>query len=131
MKSVINWFEIPVSDMERAIKFYEPVMQLALRREKMDCAELAVFPHEDPVPEAHWQNLTALHRLCRALLFTCILTIWRPRSIASPLRAASACLARWNCRMALALSPCLPTARATASGSINLPESGQSYDPTR
>ncbi|CAM8537876.1 VOC family protein [Enterobacter asburiae] len=48
MKSVINWFEIPVADMERAIKFYEPVMQLALRREKMDCAELAVFPHEDP-----------------------------------------------------------------------------------
>ena len=45
MKSVINWFEIPVSDMDRAIKFYEPVMQLALRREKMDCAELAVFPH--------------------------------------------------------------------------------------
>ncbi|MEX1761361.1 VOC family protein, partial [Escherichia coli] len=25
MKSVINWFEIPVSDMDRAIKFYEPV----------------------------------------------------------------------------------------------------------
>ncbi len=48
MKSVINWFEIPVADMDRAIKFYEPVMQLALRREKMDCAELAVFPHEDP-----------------------------------------------------------------------------------
>jgi hypothetical protein len=123
MKSVINWFEIPVADMDRAIKFYEPVMQVALRREKMDCAELAVFPHEDPAPAARWQNLTALHRLCRALLFTCILTIWRPRSIASPLRAASACLARWNCRMALALSPCLPTAKVTASASINLPES--------
>ena len=48
MKSVINWFEIPVSDMDRAIKFYEPVMQVSLRREKMDSAELAVFPHEDP-----------------------------------------------------------------------------------
>lgn len=33
MKSVINWFEIPVADMDRAIKFYEPVMQVALRRE--------------------------------------------------------------------------------------------------
>ena len=33
MKSVINWFEIPVSDMDRAIKFYEPVMQLvAIKR---------------------------------------------------------------------------------------------------
>ena len=48
MKSVINWFEIPVADMDRAIKFYEPVMQVSLRREKMDSAELAVFPHEDP-----------------------------------------------------------------------------------
>lgn len=48
MKSVINWFEIPVVDMDRAIKFYEPVMQVQLRREKMDMAELAVFPHDDP-----------------------------------------------------------------------------------
>ena len=48
MKSVINWFEIPVADMDRAIKFYESVMQVALRREKMDVADLAIFPHEDP-----------------------------------------------------------------------------------
>jgi predicted enzyme related to lactoylglutathione lyase len=47
MKSVINWFEIPVTDMDRAMSFYEPVMQVSLKREKMDCAELAVFPHED------------------------------------------------------------------------------------
>ena len=39
MKSVINWFEIPVADMDRATKFYESVMQVALRREKMDVAE--------------------------------------------------------------------------------------------
>lgn len=103
MKSVINWFEIPVADMDRATKFYESVMQVALRREKMDVAELAVFPHEDPPPAARWRNLTALHPLRRALLFTCILTIWRPRSIVLLLRAVSACLARWNCRKALAL----------------------------
>lgn len=48
MKSVINWFEIPVADMDRAITFYEPVMQVQLRREKMDVAELAIFPHDDP-----------------------------------------------------------------------------------
>lgn len=48
MKNVINWFEIPVAEMERAIAFYEPVMQVSLRRENMDCAELAVFPHQDP-----------------------------------------------------------------------------------
>jgi predicted enzyme related to lactoylglutathione lyase len=37
MKSVINWFEIPVADMDRAIKFYEPVMQLAASRENGLC----------------------------------------------------------------------------------------------
>jgi len=45
MKSVINWFEIPVADMDRAIKFYDPVMQGALKRETMDVAELAIFSH--------------------------------------------------------------------------------------
>jgi len=48
MKSIINWFEIPVADMARAIAFYEPVLGLSLRREKMDGADLAVFPYEDP-----------------------------------------------------------------------------------
>jgi predicted enzyme related to lactoylglutathione lyase len=120
-ESVINWFEIPVADMDRAVAFYEPVMQVTLRREKMDCAELAVFPHEDPATGGALANLTALHRLSRALLFTCILTIWH--TLDRVLRAASACLARWNCRMILAPSRCLPTARVTASASINLPES--------
>lgn len=50
MNNVINWFEIPVVDMDRAVAFYEQVMQVTLRRETMDCAELAVFPHQDPAP---------------------------------------------------------------------------------
>jgi predicted enzyme related to lactoylglutathione lyase len=32
MSNVINWFEIPVAQMDRAIAFYEPVMQVSLRR---------------------------------------------------------------------------------------------------
>ena len=36
MNNVINWFEIPVADMDRAVAFYEPVMQVSLRRETMD-----------------------------------------------------------------------------------------------
>lgn len=48
MKSIINWFEIPVTDMARAIAFYEPVMGVSLRREKMASADLAVFPYSDP-----------------------------------------------------------------------------------
>ena len=33
MKQVIDWFEIPVSDMSRAQAFYEAVMQTTLHRE--------------------------------------------------------------------------------------------------
>ncbi|WP_297206907.1 VOC family protein [uncultured Pluralibacter sp.] len=47
MKSIINWFEIPVANMERAIAFYEPVFQVSLRRETADAMELAVFPYDE------------------------------------------------------------------------------------
>jgi len=45
---LLTCFKIPVANMDRPIKFYEPVMQVALKRETMDVAELAIFPHEDP-----------------------------------------------------------------------------------
>ncbi|ENO0516056.1 TPA: VOC family protein [Escherichia albertii] len=47
MKNVINWFEIPVVDMARGIAFYEFVMQVSLQREKMESADLAVFPYKE------------------------------------------------------------------------------------
>lgn len=50
MKNLINWFEIPVTDMARAIAFYEQVMQISLRRETMDGGGLAVFPYVEPGP---------------------------------------------------------------------------------
>ena len=40
------WFEIPASDFERAVKFYEAVFQVTLRREKIG-GDLAVFPGSD------------------------------------------------------------------------------------
>jgi uncharacterized protein len=45
--NIINWFEIPVSDLTRAAAFYEQAMQISLRYEKMEGAEMAVFPHEE------------------------------------------------------------------------------------
>lgn len=96
MSNVINWFEIPVAQMDRAIAFYEPVMQVSLRRENMDCAELAVFPHQDPLPAGRWLNLMVLRLQRRALLFICIRTIWLQRLNASPLLAVSVCLAHSN-----------------------------------
>lgn len=47
VKNVINWFEIPVSDYERAINFYEEVFDIELKKEMMDGVELAIFPAED------------------------------------------------------------------------------------
>ncbi|SBK46086.1 glyoxalase [Klebsiella pneumoniae] len=44
MNNVINWFEIPVADMDRAVAFYEPVMQVSLRRETMDCSRAGGVP---------------------------------------------------------------------------------------
>jgi len=50
MKKVINWFEIPADDFERAVTFYESVFATKLRREAMAGMELGVFPYEAPGP---------------------------------------------------------------------------------
>lgn len=42
----INWFEIPVSDIDRAQAFYERILGKPLRRETMDGTQLAVFPSD-------------------------------------------------------------------------------------
>lgn len=43
-RNVVGWFEIPVSDMDRAIKFYETVFDFKLARNKMDTLDMAWFP---------------------------------------------------------------------------------------
>ena len=42
--NVVGWFEIPVLDMERAIKFYEAVFGLKLERHRMGPLDMAWFP---------------------------------------------------------------------------------------
>lgn len=42
--NVVGWFEIPVTDMERAIKFYESVFDFKLERNKMGELDMAWFP---------------------------------------------------------------------------------------
>lgn len=47
--AAINWFEIPVLEMERAQRFYETLTGQPLRREQMGPqVSLAVFPYTDP-----------------------------------------------------------------------------------
>lgn len=42
--NVVGWFEIPVNEMERAIRFYETVFELSLHRQQMGPLDMAWFP---------------------------------------------------------------------------------------
>ena len=44
MSTVINWFDIPATDFERAVKFYETVLGKSLIKENMLGARMAIFP---------------------------------------------------------------------------------------
>lgn len=42
--NMVGWFEVPVTDMERAILFYETVFELKLGRVQMGPLDMAGFP---------------------------------------------------------------------------------------
>ena len=46
--SVPAWFEIPSADFERAVKFYESILEARLAREDMGPMTMGIFPHEKP-----------------------------------------------------------------------------------
>jgi predicted enzyme related to lactoylglutathione lyase len=48
MQNAINWFEIPVADIDRAQAFYDTVLGRTLRRETFGNETLAVFPYDNP-----------------------------------------------------------------------------------
>jgi predicted enzyme related to lactoylglutathione lyase len=48
MKNALNWFEIPVRDMDRAVVFYEKVLGQKMRRETMGNLPYAVFAYTAP-----------------------------------------------------------------------------------
>ena len=41
------WFEIPVSDMPRAVRFYEALFQSSLIHDNAGPVEMAIFPRRD------------------------------------------------------------------------------------
>ena len=50
METVINWFEIPVLDFAKAVKFYERVFEVKLLEETMENmpdSRMAIFPHAE------------------------------------------------------------------------------------
>lgn len=42
--NVVGWFEIPVVNMDRTIKFYESIFDLKITRQKMDSIDMGWFP---------------------------------------------------------------------------------------
>ena len=49
MKHAISWFEIPVTDMARARKFYETIFEIGLIPVEMPGLQMCMFPIEDPM----------------------------------------------------------------------------------
>jgi predicted enzyme related to lactoylglutathione lyase len=47
MKQLINWLEIPVSDMPRAIAFYKQILGIDFYEMEMGDVKYALFPSED------------------------------------------------------------------------------------
>jgi len=43
--NVIGWVEVPVADMERAMKFYETIFDFKLERHQMGPLDMAWFPY--------------------------------------------------------------------------------------
>jgi predicted enzyme related to lactoylglutathione lyase len=52
MANAINWFEIPVNDLERASNFYEKVLGIKLTLNEMGPLKMAWFPSEQDAPGA-------------------------------------------------------------------------------
>ena len=52
MVNPVFHFEIPVTDMDRAIAFYRTVFDFELRRDTVDGYEMAFFPRDDNSPGA-------------------------------------------------------------------------------
>ena len=46
-KHAISWFEIPATDLDRAQKFYEKILELRLSSLDLDNIKMRMFPVED------------------------------------------------------------------------------------
>lgn len=48
--NMVGWFEIPVINMRRAIKFYESLFKIKMQKERVSKLDMAWFPWEDKLP---------------------------------------------------------------------------------
>lgn len=47
MKSYLSIFEIPATDMSRAIKFYQAILNINIEKMEMQGIEIGIFPYEE------------------------------------------------------------------------------------
>lgn len=47
MDRLVNWIEIPVADMKRAVSFYGEILEIELSQFTMGQIEYALFPSKD------------------------------------------------------------------------------------
>jgi predicted enzyme related to lactoylglutathione lyase len=47
MRNALDWFEIPVAQLDRAASFYETILQTQLKRGRYGPFDAAVFPAEE------------------------------------------------------------------------------------
>jgi uncharacterized protein len=47
MKNLVNWIEIPVSNFDRAVKFYSSILGIEISSFEMEGAQYGMFPSED------------------------------------------------------------------------------------
>jgi uncharacterized protein len=47
MANPLNWFEIPTTELDRALRFYEAVLATSLKREVFGGIPMAMFPFGD------------------------------------------------------------------------------------
>ena len=52
MRNPVCHCEIPVTDLDRAIRFYEAVLEITLNRQMVDGYSMAFFPRDDEAPGA-------------------------------------------------------------------------------
>lgn len=52
MKNPINWFEIPVTDLDRAKSFYESILGIEITINEMGDAKMGWFPFDQQGPGA-------------------------------------------------------------------------------
>ena len=49
-RNMVGWFEIPVTDMTRAIKFYETFLNIKISRQQFGPLEMGLFPGNPDSP---------------------------------------------------------------------------------